>query len=120
MMSATPWELAQLKCDNELLRGGTITPSDQSWELKAAYRRLSEAEHTWHYNHQQLDASRGMVDERTHTIIHLEHDNEQKDFELADRAAVIVSLEQQVQMLQLLVPPTPASPCGARCCVRCQ
>jgi hypothetical protein len=51
-----------------------------------------------------------MVDKHTHAIIHLEHANEQHDFELAERAAVIASLEQQVQMLQLLVPPTPAAP----------
>jgi hypothetical protein len=74
------------------------------------YRCLSDAEHAWHYIHQQLDASREMVDERTHAIIHLEHANEQQDFELMERAAVIASLEQQVQMLQLLVPPAPATP----------
>jgi hypothetical protein len=74
------------------------------------YHCLSDAEHAWHYIHQQLDASREMVDERTHAIIHLEHANEQQDFELMERAAVIASLEQQVQMLQLLVPPAPAAP----------
>jgi hypothetical protein len=37
-----------------------------------------------------------MVDERTHTIIHLEHTNEQQDFELSERATVITPLEQQV------------------------
>jgi hypothetical protein len=51
-----------------------------------------------------------MVDERTHAIIHLEHTNEQWDFELMERAAVIASLEQQVHMLQLLVLPAPAAP----------
>jgi hypothetical protein len=51
-----------------------------------------------------------MVDEHTHEIIHLEHANEQQDFELIERVAVIASLEQQVQMLQLLVPPAPATP----------
>jgi hypothetical protein len=74
------------------------------------YHCLSDAEHAWHYIHQQLDASREMVDERTHAIIHLEHANEQQDFELMERAAVIASLEQQVQMLQLLVLPAPAAP----------
>jgi hypothetical protein len=44
--------------------------------LKVVYRRLSENEHAWHYIHQQLDMSHEMVDERTHTIIHLEHTNE--------------------------------------------
>jgi hypothetical protein len=36
-----------------------------------------------------------MVDERTLTIIHLEHANKQQDFELTERVAVITSLEQQ-------------------------
>jgi hypothetical protein len=44
------------------------------------------------------------VDDRTHMIIHLEHVNEQQDLELEERAAVIVSLEQQVQVLQLQAP----------------
>jgi hypothetical protein len=40
-----------------------------------------------------------MVDERTHAIVHLEHTNEQHDLELEERAAVMTSLEQQVQVL---------------------
>jgi hypothetical protein len=51
-------ELAQLKCENDLLHGGTVPPSHQDRELKEAYHRLSEAEHVWHYIHQQLDTSR--------------------------------------------------------------
>jgi hypothetical protein len=51
-----------------------------------------------------------VVDERTHVIIHLEHANEQQDLKVEERAAVITSLEQQVQVLQLQVPPTPAAP----------
>jgi hypothetical protein len=35
-----------------------------------------------------------MVDERTDATIHLEHANEQQDFELTERAVVIASLEQ--------------------------
>jgi hypothetical protein len=66
-------ELALLMCGNDLLRGGTAPPTDQDLELKVAYRRLSEAEHAWHYICQQLDASREMVDERTHVIVHLKH-----------------------------------------------
>jgi hypothetical protein len=46
---STARELAQLKYKNDLLCGGTIPPSEQDWELKVAYRRLSEAEHVWHY-----------------------------------------------------------------------
>jgi RNAse (barnase) inhibitor barstar len=108
--TATSRELAQLKCENDLLCGGTVPPYEQDRELKVAYRRLSNAEHAWHYIRQQLDASWDMVDEWTHAIIHLEHANEQQDFELVERAAVIASLEQQVQMLQLLVLPAPAAP----------
>jgi hypothetical protein len=48
------------------------------------YCRLSETKHAWHYNSQQLDASREMVDERTHAIVHLEHANEQWDLELEE------------------------------------
>jgi hypothetical protein len=46
-----------------------------------------------------------MLDERTHTIIHLEHHVEQQDLELEERAAMIADLEQQLQ-----VPPTLAAP----------
>jgi hypothetical protein len=38
-------ELAHLKSENDLFRGGTVPPSDQDQELKVAYRRLSEAKH---------------------------------------------------------------------------
>jgi hypothetical protein len=67
--------------------------------LKVTYHHLSEVEHVWHYIRQHLDASQELVDERTNVIIHLEHANEQQDLELVERAAVIASLEQQVQML---------------------
>jgi hypothetical protein len=73
----TSRELAQLKCENDLLHGGTVPPIDQDQELKVVYRHLSEAEHAWHYICQQLDASREMVDERTYAIVHLKHANEQ-------------------------------------------
>jgi hypothetical protein len=39
-----------------------------------------------------------MLDERTHVIIHLEHHVEQQDLELEERAAMIVDLEQQLQV----------------------
>jgi hypothetical protein len=74
------------------------------------YRRLSEAEHGWHYARQQLDAARAMVDERTHTIIHLENHVEQQDLDLEERVVTIATLDQQLQALQLQVPPTPAAP----------
>jgi hypothetical protein len=45
-------ELAQLKCENDLLHGGIVPPSDQDQELKVTYCRLSNAEHAWHYIHQ--------------------------------------------------------------------
>jgi hypothetical protein len=47
--TATSWEFAQLKSENDLLRGGTVPPFEQDQKLKVAYRRLSDAEHTWHY-----------------------------------------------------------------------
>jgi hypothetical protein len=63
----------ELRHANAILCSGTPPPSDQDHELQVAYRRLSEAEHGWHYFRQQLDAAREMLDERTHAIIHLEH-----------------------------------------------
>jgi hypothetical protein len=86
-------EFAQLKCENDLLRGGIVPSLDQDWELKVAYHRLSKAKHVWHYIHQQLDTSRKLVDEHTHTIRHLKHTNEQHDLELEERVVVIDSLE---------------------------
>jgi multidrug resistance efflux pump len=65
------------------------------------YHRLSEAEHGWHYFRQQLDAAHEILDERTHTIIHLEHHVEQQDVDLEQRAATIADLEQQLQVHQL-------------------
>jgi hypothetical protein len=38
-------ELTQLKCENDLLRSGTIPPLYQDRELKVTYRRLNETEH---------------------------------------------------------------------------
>jgi hypothetical protein len=58
------------------------------------YRRLSEAEHAWHYIHQQLDASRELLDERALALVHLEHANKLQDLELEERIVVIASLEQ--------------------------
>jgi hypothetical protein len=51
-----------------------------------------------------------MVDKRTHTIIHLEHHVKQQDLDLEERAAMITTLEQQLQVLQLQVPPAPVAP----------
>jgi hypothetical protein len=51
-----------------------------------------------------------MVGERTHSIIHLEHHVEQHDLDLEERAAMIATLEQQLQSLQLQMPPAPAAP----------
>jgi hypothetical protein len=47
---ATSRELAQMKCENDLLHGGTVPPSDQDRELKIVCHRLSKAEHAWNYN----------------------------------------------------------------------
>jgi hypothetical protein len=99
-----------LRHENATLHSGTLPPSGQDRELSVVYRRLSEAEHGWHYAHQQLDAARVMVDEHTHVIIHLEHHVEQQDLDLEERVAMITTLEQQLQTLQLQVLPVPAAP----------
>jgi uncharacterized protein (DUF3084 family) len=75
--------------------------------IVVAYRRLSEVEHGWNYNRQQLDLTREEVNTRTHAIIHLEHTIEQQDLKLKERAATITTLEQE---LQLQAPPTPVEP----------
>jgi hypothetical protein len=63
--------IEELRRVNTILHNGTPPPSDQERELQVAYRRLSEAEHEWHYFRQQLDAASEVLDERTHVIIHL-------------------------------------------------
>jgi hypothetical protein len=108
--SSLEQHVEELRRANAILRSGTPPPSDQDRELHVAYRRLSEAEHGWHYFRQQLDAAREMLDERTYAIIHLEHHIEQQDLDLKQRAAMIADLEQQLQVLQLQVPPAPAAP----------
>ncbi len=100
----------ELRCVNAILHSSAPPPSDQDCELQVAYRRLSEAEHGWHYFRQQLDAACEMLDERTHAIIHLERHIEQQDLDLEQRAAMIADLEQQLQVLQLQVPPAPTAP----------
>jgi hypothetical protein len=84
----------RLRHENAILCSGTLPPLDQDRELQVTYRYLSEAEHRWHYVGQQLDAARAMVDERTHTIIHLKHHIEQQDLDLKERAVTIATLEQ--------------------------
>jgi hypothetical protein len=42
-----------------------------------------------------------VLDERTHTIIHLEHHVKQQDLKLEERTTTIADLEQQLQVLQL-------------------
>jgi hypothetical protein len=108
--SSPEQHVKELRRANAILRSGTPPPSDQDRELQVAYRHLSEAEHGWHYFRQQLDAAHEMLDERTHAIIHLEHHVEQQDHELEERAAAIANLEQQLQVLQLQVPPLPTVP----------
>jgi TolA-binding protein len=102
--SSLEQQVEELRRANTILHSGTPPPSDQDRELQVAYRHLSEAEHGWHYFCQQLNAARKMLNERTHTIIHLEHHVEQQDLELEERVAMIADLEQQLQ-----VPPVPAA-----------
>jgi hypothetical protein len=103
--SSVEQHVEELRRANAILRSGVPPPSDQDHELQVAYRRLSEAEHGWHYFRQQLDTTREMLDKRTHAIIHLEHHIEQQDLDLEQRAATIADLKQQLQ-----VPPAPTVP----------
>jgi hypothetical protein len=104
-MGSLEQHVEELRHENTILRSGTPPPSDQDRELQVVYRRLSEAEHGWHYFCQQLDVAHEVLDECTHVIIHLEHHIEQQDLELEERAATITDLEQQLQ-----VPPAPTAP----------
>jgi hypothetical protein len=108
--SSLEQHVEELRRANTILHSGMPPPSDQDRELQVAYRHLSKAEHGWHYFHQQLDAAREMLDERTHAIIHLELHIEQQDLDLEQRAVTIADLEQQLQVLQLQVSPAPAAP----------
>jgi hypothetical protein len=108
--SSLEQHIEELRCANVILHSGMPPPSDQDRELQVAYHRLSEAGHGWHYFRQQLDVASEILDERTHVIIHLEHHVKQQDLELEQRAVTIANLEQQLQVLQLHVPPTPAAP----------
>jgi hypothetical protein len=52
-----------------------------------------------------------VLDERTHAIIHLEHNVEQQDLELEERVMTVANLEQQLQVPPALaVPIAPAEP----------
>jgi hypothetical protein len=100
----------ELRRVNAIVRSGTPPPSDKDRELQVMYHCLSEAEHGWHYFCQQLEAAHEVLDDRTHAIIHLEHHIEQQDLKLEERTMMIATLDQQLQVLQLLVPPAPAAP----------
>jgi septal ring factor EnvC (AmiA/AmiB activator) len=108
--SSLEQHVEELRPANAILHSGMPPPSDQGRELQVMYRCLSEAEHRWHYFRQQLNAAHEMLDECTRMIIHLEHHIKQQDLELEERAATIADLEQQLQVLQLQVPPSPAVP----------
>jgi hypothetical protein len=60
--SSLEQHVEKLRRANAILRKGVPPPSDQDRELQVAYRRLSEAEHGWHYFRQQLDAARWILD----------------------------------------------------------
>jgi hypothetical protein len=92
--SSLEQHIEELRHANTVLRSGTPPPLDQDRELQIAYRRLSDAEHGWHYFRQQLDAAFEMLDMLMHAIIHLEHHIEQQDLELEQRAVMIADLEQ--------------------------
>jgi hypothetical protein len=106
----TPREMERLRHENAILCHGTFQSMDRDLELHVAYRHLSEAEHRWNYTRQQLDSACEVVDTRTHAIVHLENAIETEDLELKERVAMIATLEQQLQVLQLQTPPTPEVP----------
>jgi hypothetical protein len=92
--SSLEQHVEELRRANSILCSGMPPPLDQDHELQVAYRRLSEAEHGWHYFLQQLDVAREVLDERTHAIIHLEHHIKQQDLELEERAVTTADHEQ--------------------------
>jgi hypothetical protein len=47
--SSLEQQVEELRRANTILRSLTPPPSDQNRELQVMYRRLSEAEHGWHY-----------------------------------------------------------------------
>jgi hypothetical protein len=96
--TATLQELEGMRHENAIPHSGTLSPSEQDHELKVTYHHLSKVEHGWNYTRQQLDLAREEVDTYTHTIMHLEHTNEQQDLELKERASMIATLEQQLQV----------------------
>jgi hypothetical protein len=83
----------ELRHGNVILHSSTLPPSDQNRELQVTYRHLSEAKYGWHYFRQQLDVAHKVLDECTHTIIHLEHHIEQQDLELKEREMTIAALK---------------------------
>ena len=106
----TSLELERLGRENHILRQRTLGDAGKDRELQVAYRRLSEAEHGLNYARQQLDLAREEVETRTHAIVHLENALETQDATIGEMAEQITTLEQQVQVLQLQVPPAPEDP----------
>jgi hypothetical protein len=53
-LSSLEQHVEELRHANANLRSGMPPPSDQDCEFQVAYRRLSEAEHGWHYFRQTL------------------------------------------------------------------
>jgi chromosome segregation ATPase len=100
----------RLEHENAILHRGTHESTEKDLEMQTAYHHLSEAEHGWHFTHQQLDLAHEEVDTRTHAIVHLENAIETQDTELEERAEIIADLEQQLLELQEEAPPTPKDP----------
>jgi predicted RNase H-like nuclease (RuvC/YqgF family) len=108
--TATTAEIERLRHENAILHSGVRSPSEQVRELKAVYRRLSNAEHGWNHTRLLLDITREEVEIRTHEIIHLEHHVETQNTVLEARAETIANLEQQLLEFQGHAPPEPVNP----------
>jgi chromosome segregation ATPase len=102
--------MERLRHENDILYCRTLQSLDKDLELQVVYHHLSEAEHGWNYNRQQLDLAREEVDTWTHAIVHLEHAIEMQNLELEERTMTITTLKQQLQVLQLQAPPAPEDP----------
>jgi hypothetical protein len=69
----TSHTMERLEHENINLRHETRESTEVDLELQTVYRCLSEAEHGWHFTHQQLDLAREAVGTCTHAIMHLEN-----------------------------------------------
>jgi hypothetical protein len=94
--TATTGEIERLRHENAILRSGARPPSEQDRELQEVSHHLSNVEHGWNHTSMLLNIAREEVNIHTHGIVHLEHQVEEQDAELKERAGMIVNHEQQL------------------------